>query len=262
VRQEPLERLLGQLAFLDAEACRIRREEVLRERHEIQRSLAQRRDREVRDVKAIVEILPESSVGDRLLEVRVRRHDEAHVNGNGPPRPDPHHLVLLQDAQKLHLCRERQVGDLVEEERPPVGCLEPPGLARKCARERTLLVPEELALDERGGERAAVDGDEGRARPQAAVVNVSRDDLLSGAGLARNEDGGARRGNPLDLAQQLARERILEDKGARLCGRHVDSGELENWHGVTLRVLAPEPASVHHNRIKSPDIFGRLVLFA
>jgi hypothetical protein len=172
---------------------------VPRERHEIQRSLPQRRDREVRDVKAIVEILPESAVGDRLFEVGVRRHDEAHVDGNGPARPDPHHLVLLQDAQKLHLRGERQIGDLVEEECPSVGRLEPPGPARKCARERTLLVPEELTLDERGGERAAVDGDEGRARPQAAVVHVSRDDLLSGASLARNEDGRARRGNSLEL---------------------------------------------------------------
>ena len=77
---------------------------------------------------------------------------------------DRAHLALLQHAQQLHLERRRQLADLVEEQRAAVGRPEEAGLALVVgAGEGALLVAEQLALEQRLGQRAAVDGDERRA---------------------------------------------------------------------------------------------------
>ena len=73
-------------------------------------------------------------------------------------------LALLQHAQQLGLHRRRDVADLVEEQRAAVGELEAAELALDGAGERALLVAEQLALEQRLGERAAVDLDERAAR--------------------------------------------------------------------------------------------------
>ena len=48
--------------------------------------------------------------------------------------PDPLELRVLQHPQQLDLGRRRQLADLVEEERAPVGQLEPAELALAGAR--------------------------------------------------------------------------------------------------------------------------------
>ena len=78
----------------------------------------------------------------------MRRRDDADVGTFRPRAPETLELVLLQDAQQLRLELERNVADLVEEERAAVGELEPPDLLRDRAGERAALVPEELALEQ------------------------------------------------------------------------------------------------------------------
>jgi len=60
---------------------------------------------------------------------------------------------------------ERQLAELVEEHRAPAGHLERALPGRRRAGEGALLVAEQLALDQRASDRAAVDYDE---RPLAA----------------------------------------------------------------------------------------------
>ena len=94
---------------------------------------------------------------------------------------------LLQRAQELHLEVERQLADLVEEERPLVGDLELARPRRDGAGERPLHVAEQLALDEVLGDGAAVDDDERRRGAVRASVNLAGDELLARAGLAGDE---------------------------------------------------------------------------
>ena len=69
-------------------------------------------------------------------------------------------LSRLQHPQEFCLELERQLSDLVEEKRRPIGQLEPADLARDRAGEGSSFVAEELALDELGRERRAIDLDE------------------------------------------------------------------------------------------------------
>jgi hypothetical protein len=70
-------------------------------------------------------------------------------------------FAVLQDAQQLGLQLQRQLTHLVQEERAAIGLLEgalAPGLR---SGEGAFLMAEQLALDQRRGQRGAVDRDKG-----------------------------------------------------------------------------------------------------
>ena len=92
--------------------------------------------------------------------------------------------MILERAQQLRLQVERQLANLVEEQRAALGALERARVLGVRAGEGAALVAEELALDQVGGHRAAVEDDERAARARAHVVDRVREDVLAGAGLA------------------------------------------------------------------------------
>ncbi len=99
---------------------------------------------------------------DAGRQVDVGGGDQAEVGAHEARAAEAAELALLQDAQQLGLRVERQVADLVEEERAAVGQLEHAGALRVGAGERAALVTEELAL-----ERA-------RARPRCSRARPAR----------------------------------------------------------------------------------------
>ena len=96
--------------------------------------------------------MPRSTIS---REVAVGRGDDADVDlDRASVPPTRSNSALLEHAQELGLQAERQLADLVEEQRAAVGHLEAAGLLLGRAGERALLVAEQLALDQRLGERA------------------------------------------------------------------------------------------------------------
>src|SRR5438552_2547809 len=81
----------------------------------------------------------------------------------------------------------RDLADLVEEERAARGLREAPVAPRDRARERALLVTEELALEDRLRNRRAVDRHERTLRALAALVDVSCKQFLACPALAEEE---------------------------------------------------------------------------
>ena len=128
-------------------------------------ALAQRRDRDLDHLEAVVEVFAKLAAQQHGFEIAVRGRDDAHVDGDGLVAPELRELAVLQDVQQLGLERRLHFGDLVEEDRPGVGLLELPDARRGGAGEGAFLVPEQLALEELGGQRRAIDLDE---RPIAA----------------------------------------------------------------------------------------------
>ena len=106
-------------------------------------------------------------------------------------------LAVLQGAEQLHLHVERQLADLVEEERAAVGLDELAGPLLGGAGEGALLVAEQDALDEVLGDGAAIDGDEGLAGAGALALDGAGDQLLADAALALDQDGDGRAGRAL-----------------------------------------------------------------
>ena len=87
----------------------------------------------------------------------------------------------------------RQVADFVEEQRAAMRQLEASGLAGVRAGERALLVAEQLRLEQRLGNRRAVDGDERAVGAVAERVQRAREELLAGAALPEQQHRRVRR---------------------------------------------------------------------
>ena len=110
----------------------------------------------------------------------------------------------LEAAQQLRLVLERELAELVEEHRATIGALEHARAGRDRAGERAALVTEQLALDERRRDRAAIEHDERLAAPARARVERARDELLAGAGLAIDDDRRLGRRDACAQREQLA----------------------------------------------------------
>jgi hypothetical protein len=102
------------------------------------------------------------------------------------PRRSRSGVRRCTNAEQRGLCARRQLTDLVEKQRTPRRAAHEAGLVARRAREGALHVTEELALDQRGGERTAVDRDE-EALPSGEVMDRPRQDLLTGAALAEKQ---------------------------------------------------------------------------
>ena len=115
-----------------------------------------------------------------------------HVHLDRPVAAHPLELVLLEKAQELHLHGGRDVADLVEEEGASVRGLEAAGPGGDGARERALLVAEQLALEEGLGQGRARHLHEGRRLRRAVLVDGLGEELLARPALSEQEHGGAR----------------------------------------------------------------------
>src|SRR4030095_15938859 len=110
--------------------------------------------------------------------------DDARVDGAPGRAPDGADLVLLEDAEQLRLQGGAHVADLVEEDRAAVGLREQPRRIGDRPGEAAAQVAEQLALEERVGERAAVDGDEAPPPARAVPGGGAGGERPSRAGLA------------------------------------------------------------------------------
>ena len=106
-------------------------------------------------LEPVVEVLAEEARRHAALEVLVGGADEADVHPEGAGVADPPNLAVLEGAQQLRLERERQLGDLVEEERAAMRRLEQPLLLGGRAGEGAADVAEQLRLEEARRERRA-----------------------------------------------------------------------------------------------------------
>ena len=108
-----------------------------------------------------------------------------------------------QHAEQLRLQVQRQIADLVEEQRRAVRNLESSDLPRQRPGEGALLPAEQLALDEPGRQGGAVDTHHDVIVAGTEPVDGLGDPLLARAGLAQHQDTGVRGRHLLDLAEHL-----------------------------------------------------------
>src|SRR5438552_889945 len=134
-----------------------------------------------------VEVLAEVPPLYLELQVAVGGGDEAHIDFGGLDRAHPPHLVLLDHPQQLHLGRHRHVADFVEEDAAAVGALEQAGLGRRRAGESALLVSDELALEQRLGQRGAIEAQKRQRGAARILVHRLRQPLFADAGLAEDD---------------------------------------------------------------------------
>src|SRR5882724_150851 len=136
-------------------------ESVRRQKREVFGPLTQRRNAECDDAQAIVEVLSESAFLYLSLQIAVRSRKHAHVNPNWTCASDPSHLAFLQHPQQLYLNSETCLADLVQEDCSCVCFFKQPALVGGRASEASFYVPEQLRLEQRLGDRTAVNSNKG-----------------------------------------------------------------------------------------------------
>ncbi len=159
--------------------------EPVHEHGNIAAALAQGGDVHRDDVEAEVKIFAEGPVLVGGFEIAVGGGDDAHVHFDALVAAHGTHFFFLQHAQQLGLQFEWQFADFVEEDGAAVGRLEQSLLGFQRAGEGSFLVAEQFALDQRGHQRSAIDGNKRAVGESAAKMNGAGDQLLAGSALAR-----------------------------------------------------------------------------
>jgi hypothetical protein len=136
-------------------------EQMAGERWKVVEPFAQRRDLERKDGEAVVEVKTEGAVDDTLLKVAMRGGDDADVYPRHLVVADALEFAALEEAEQLGLNGERELSDLVEEERPPVRSFDAAGAGLDGSGEGAAGVSEELGLEKRLGDRSAVEHRQG-----------------------------------------------------------------------------------------------------
>ena len=146
----------------------------------------------------------------------------------GRARVDPRRVTTRSSRTRksFALHRERQVADLVEEDRSAAGRLEQPGARRHGTGERALLAAEELALEQRLGQGRAVDAHEGTLRPRRLRVNGARQDLLADPRLAEQQDADRRPRRAHRLLVEGAHGGVAQGDAAGGAARRLEVEDL------------------------------------
>jgi hypothetical protein len=144
----------------------------------------------------------------------MRRRDDARLHRSRLALAHALERALLEHAQELRLDLRRELGHFVEQERALARELDAPRSIRHGARESTSRVPEELALQQAGGHRSAVQGDEGRVARGPRRMQRPRDELLAGTALAEHEHRRARGRDATDLVEERSHGRAAPHEQA------------------------------------------------
>src|SRR5207249_10837423 len=170
------------------ERARILLPEIVRQEGNVFAALAERRELDVKHVEAVVEILAESLLRERPLDVPVCGRDHADIDAPGLPGAHGADLPVLKRAEELYLDRKGHLRHLVEKDGAPVGVLHEPHAVRIRPGEGASNVSEELAFEKSLGDRRVINGNETTLRTAALDVDPDLDHVLTGPALTCDED--------------------------------------------------------------------------
>ncbi len=185
-------------------------QEAGHQRRDVLDAVPQRRDHQPHHAEAVEEILSERPLLRERRQIAVAGRDDPGIDLHALVAPHRHDDLRFDGPEQLGLERQRQLADLVQEERAPVGRSEeslPPLLG---AGEGAPLVAEEGALHQVLGDGAHVDRHEGPVTPVGQIMNRPRDDFLAGTALTGDEHVADALGDLPDHRLELLHRSTLE----------------------------------------------------
>ena len=175
--------------------------------------------------KAVEQVGAKSAKLGEPRQVLVGRADDAYVGADRVGAADALKFAVLDDAEDLLLHARRDRTELIEDERAAVGLLETADVRAGRAREGAGLMTEQLRLEQRLGQRSAVDLDQRLLPPRRKVVQSRRDQLFAGAALADHEHGLDELGRARDMLEHGQKGRRLANEIDLLGSRRGGAGQ-------------------------------------
>src|SRR6202008_2162107 len=146
-------------------------------------TFAKRGQVNLENVQAIVEVRAEAPFLDKLFKVFVGRGDAAKIDVDRMSATDAGDFAFLKNAQQISLRLQRDIADLVQENRAAVRDFKTALFAVLRAGERALFVAEKLTFEERFGERAAVKNHKRVVVTRTGGVDRAGAEILAGTRL-------------------------------------------------------------------------------
>ena len=172
---------------------------MIREQLDVPAALAKRGQAQGEHGQSVIEVLAESMLADGGRQILVARAHHPDVHRVAPRAPETADRTVLESLEQLSLERCRQQPDLVQEHRAAIGRLQQALLRLTRFAEGAALETEHLGLEQRLGDRGAVQIHEEALSSWTMPVQGPRQQPLAGAGLAVDED----RRHPLALTPAL-----------------------------------------------------------
>src|SRR5579863_1702226 len=146
-------------------------EEMADQQWDVLPAFAKSGDAQTQNIEAEIEIAAEGALHDGLLQIAVGGGEDSNVDWDTASAADWTNFLFLDRPQHLRLQIDGEFSDFVEEDGSTF-CHGHQSVFRLVgAGERTLNVAEQFALDQRGDERSAVDGNEGFVAEGTGIVD-------------------------------------------------------------------------------------------
>src|SRR3977135_3981490 len=165
----------------------------------------------------------------------------SYVNGSWPCTSDTFDLAFLQHPEQCDLDFRWQVAYFVQENRPAVRRFKTPQAPLRRTCEGSFLVTEELGSNQRCGDGGAIHTNKCPFPAIGSLVDGARNQLLSRAGLAQNQDGGIRMCHLADLAEHFT--------------QRFGGADYVLKHRVTIDLLSQHEVFIAH------PLFSLLAIF-
>ena len=203
------------------------RQEMVQQRRNVLRTLAQRGQVDPHDVQAMIEVAAEFSQPDHVRQVLVRSGQKARIDLHRHRLAHGHYFMLLQHAEELGLQGKRKLADFIEKDRSSLRRPEHAEHGLFGARERPAHVAEKLAFKETLADACAIDRNKRPLRAMTLGKQPPGDQLLSRAAFTFNQNAAVGGGHLVHKLQHITnRLGNAHDNG------HTASRDLERTHDM------------------------------
>src|SRR5260221_12520575 len=151
-------------------------------------AFAQGRNVNRKNIHAKKEIGSELLLAHHRFQIAVRRGNQTCIRRKRPRASQPLELRFWQRAEQFGLQFERNLSYFVQKNRAAIGHFETANALRDRSRKCAFLVSKQLAFQQARRNGRAVQLNEGLRAPWAQIMNGARDQFLSRACLAINQD--------------------------------------------------------------------------
>src|SRR4029077_18967055 len=177
--------------------------EVLDKQGDVRCAIAQRRHLNRHDIQSVEEILAKLAFGHKRVQVTMRGRQHSYVKRNWPVTADTFDLTFLQHSQQRDWDFRGQIAYFVQEDRSAVRRFKTSQAPLRCSSECALFVTKQFGSDQRWGDCRTIHTNKCPLRAVGSPVDGARNQLLSRAGFAQNQNGGIRMCHLVDLAEHL-----------------------------------------------------------
>src|SRR4051812_39312966 len=164
-------------------------QEVVGEKRNIFATFTKRRQIKSNDVDTVEKVLAEATGSDFVSKVAVGGADDASVGASFLGVANAIVGTVLEELQGLGLKAKIEFGDFVEEESAVLGAFDVTGLGGVSVCKSTFFVAKEFALEERSGNRGAVDFDTSAGGKARMGMKVLSKQALAGTVFTLDQNG-------------------------------------------------------------------------